>query len=175
MAAMPAHGVEGRGAPVLFKHKWLAPSCIPTCEIASPHDLISINVLKDDRRSLRFYVPSTIVAASTVIEHDNHGEATLVIFRVVMMPATAVVSGVMSGSAPLVVIVRVIIPIVLVIIAVCPIVLIRPVSIPIVPIRPIMVAVISSIIAIRSTIVVCSMARVAATVIRSMSGVALAV
>ena len=121
--------------------------------------------------------------ASTVIEHDNHGEATLMILQMVMVPAT-MMSGMMARSTPLM-IVRVIIPIVLMIVAVCPIVSIRPISIPIVVIRPTMVTVGSpvitvgssvvtvgsSVITIRSTIVVSSMTGVAAMAIRWVSGV----
>ena len=58
--------------------------------------------------------------ASTVIEHENRREATLVILQVVI-PAAAVMSGAMTRPAPLA-IVRIVIPVVSMIAAVRPIV-----------------------------------------------------
>lgn len=151
MAAMPAHEFEWRGASVLIKHNWFAPNRVSVSEIANPRDFIAVNILKDDRRSPRFYVPGVIIAASAVIKHDHHRESTLMIFWVVMILAT-VTSGTMPRPAPLT-IVRIVISIVLMIVAVrpivvvcpivavCPIVSIRPVSIPIVPMRPTIVTV----------------------------------
>jgi len=176
---------------VLIKHNWFAPNRVSVSEIANPRDFIAVNILKDDRRSPRFYVPGVIIAASAVIKHDHHRESTLMIFWVVMILAT-VTSGTMPRPAPLM-IVRIVISIVLMIVAifpivvvrpivvvcpivaVCPIASIRPVSMPIVPIRPTMVTVGSPIITIGSTIVVRSMARVAATIIGWVSGVVLIV
>lgn len=79
MAIVPAHELEGRGTSVLVHHNRLSPNRIAVREVTDPCDFIAVNILKDDGSNPRFYVPSVIVAAPTVIEHDNHGKAAFVI------------------------------------------------------------------------------------------------
>jgi len=119
MAAMPAHELDGRGTSVLVKYNRFAPNWVSVGEVANPRDLISVNILEDDRSSPRFYVPDVVITASTVIEHDNHGEVAPMILRVVMISAATVIPGMMARSAPLA-IVRIVIPVVPLIIAVSP-------------------------------------------------------
>jgi len=127
MAAIPAHEFNGRGASILVKYNWFASNCVSVREVPNPRDLVPVNILEDDRRFSWLYVPGVVIAASTVIEHDNHRKAALVILQGVTMPA-AIVSGAMARPAP-VTMVRIVIPVVPMIVAVSPIVPIRPVSI----------------------------------------------
>jgi len=106
---MPTHELKGRGTPVLVKDNRFAPDRIPRREITNPLDLVAVNILEDDRRNPRVYVPNVVVAASTVIKHENNREAALVILQVVLIPAATVMSGAMARSAPLAM-VRIVIP-----------------------------------------------------------------
>jgi len=169
MTAIPAHELKRRGPSVLVEYNWFASYWVSIREVANPRYLVSIYIFENDRRTSRFYVPHVVVAASTIIEHNNHREAAPMFLQVVGISATMAMAGTMTRSTPLAM-VGIIIPMVPMIVAVSPIVPVRPVSIrPITPIRTAVVTVGSPVITIGSTLVV-SAAGVVAAVIGWVSG-----